>query len=376
MRMSATRRLWLLRFIAAAGLLAAALQITHLWRESATLLTWVFDPTATEAAIASATREIMTPAFVEERIEERLAEGDLATVESYLVIADEQGMSLPDDLLDEITWAQSPWIRWSRNTGDALEGFVTGDGDSMAHLGGAVASDLMVVGDIRDLGEQGLAYARGEDVDQVIVALSGLGVALSAGTVVSMGAAAPAKFGVSSLKLLMRAGRMGRGLASEMNLLVRRALPADRLLPALRQSRVFDALGSGRFSAVPSAAASAIVRAGDPAAMRKLSAAADDLGALRRHTGDAGAMRLVRLADNTDELTTLAKITPALGPRALAFEHAMGKGILRLAKTSLNFTAKLMANLMAIALELFLAITSWIGARLLRGTLTVAIKTA
>jgi len=367
--MAVVRRIWLLRAIAAAGLLAAVLQLWHLWRDNATLLTWVFDPAATEATIAASTGEMMTQSWVEARIAERLAAGDLPTVESYLVIADQQGMVLPEGLRRDIAWAQTPLVRWSRSTGDALEGFVTGDGDSLAHFSGAVASDLMVVGDIRDLGEQGLAYARGEEVDQVIVALSGLGVALSAGTIASLGAAAPAKFGVASLKLLMRAGRIGGSLANEMNLLVRRALPADRLLPALRERRVFDTLGRGQLSALPAAAAAAIVRAGDPSAMRRLSTAADDIAALRRHAGDAAALRLIRHADNTDELGTLAKMSPVLGRRALAFEHSMGKAVLGLAKSSLKLTVRLTAHLLAIVLELFIALMSWLGLRMLRAAL-------
>src|SRR5690606_21829469 len=46
-------------------------------------------------------------------------------------------------------------------------------------IGCAVLSDLVVFGDVRDLARQGAAWLRGEETDEVLVALSAAGIALT-----------------------------------------------------------------------------------------------------------------------------------------------------------------------------------------------------
>lgn len=65
---------------------------------------------------------------------------------------------------------------WER-TGRVGKGFVTGSGDSIEELSGAIASDMLIYGDIRDLVKQGYFKIMGEETDPLIVALSSLGLA-------------------------------------------------------------------------------------------------------------------------------------------------------------------------------------------------------
>lgn len=64
---------------------------------------------------------------------------------------------------------------WER-TGRVGKGFVTGSGDSIEELSGAIASDMFIYGDIRDLVKQGYFKIMGEETDPLIVALSSLGL--------------------------------------------------------------------------------------------------------------------------------------------------------------------------------------------------------
>jgi len=58
------------------------------------------------------------------------------------------------------------------------KGFITGDPDkSLEELGGSVASDMFMYGDIRDLAKQGYYKITGKETDAVVAALAALGLA-------------------------------------------------------------------------------------------------------------------------------------------------------------------------------------------------------
>jgi hypothetical protein len=97
------------------------------------------------------------------------------------------------------------------------EGLLHGTSDETIGQAASVATDLFVIGDIRDLAKQGVNYAQGEEVDEVITALASLGVvataaqlASGAATVGSAGAAAPNVVATSSAKgglMILKAAR-------------------------------------------------------------------------------------------------------------------------------------------------------------------------
>ncbi|GAC1631441.1 MAG: hypothetical protein NVS9B10_24890 [Nevskia sp.] len=88
------------------------------------------------------------------------------------------------------------------------QGALTGRGDSIESLGGAIVTDMLVIGDLRDLVIEGTHALRGEDTDEVIVALSALGIATTA--------APEADAGVAVLKFARRAGALGDALAHSL----------------------------------------------------------------------------------------------------------------------------------------------------------------
>ena len=92
---------------------------------------------------------------------------------------------------------------WNRSK-RAVKGFVVGDGTSIEELGGAVVSDFLLWGDIRDLAKQGYNKVTGKETDPVVAALAAIGVGTSLATFAAGGAtaaeavAAPATVGASS----------------------------------------------------------------------------------------------------------------------------------------------------------------------------------
>lgn len=71
---------------------------------------------------------------------------------------------------------QASWVRRAKDVG---WGALSGRGESLEQLVGAIAADMFVVGDIRDLVVQGGTWASGGEPDALIVALSTVGVVLT-----------------------------------------------------------------------------------------------------------------------------------------------------------------------------------------------------
>lgn len=71
------------------------------------------------------------------------------------------------------------------------EGLALGRSDEDAGQIAAVVSDLMVIGDLRDLGVQGWRWANDEATDPVLIALASIGVAATAAQIGGAAATVP-----------------------------------------------------------------------------------------------------------------------------------------------------------------------------------------
>lgn len=173
---------------------------------------------------------------------------------------------------------------WLRRVKDAGYGAVTGRGESIEQLLGAIAADLFIVGDIRDLIVQGLTYARGDDADELIVALSSLGLVLTLAPEIDW---AP-----SLLKVARKAGAVTDGLK-------------DFFVRAVKSRNT-----------------------------QALAAACGDATRLATHASPAGALRVLRFADNEADLAKLASFAERHGTKggaALLITGREGAALVRAA---------------------------------------------
>ena len=72
---------------------------------------------------------------------------------------------------------KNSWMRTLRNFGD---GALTGKADTAEGLAAALITDLLVIGDVRDLAIEGKHWIMDEEVDEIIVILSAVGLATTA----------------------------------------------------------------------------------------------------------------------------------------------------------------------------------------------------
>lgn len=162
---------------------------------------------------------------------------ELVRNEQYVAAADYLGFFLDYDyvqsdpealiLYQEIDDKRS---NWKYQLAKLKEGLVTGISDEAVGQTAGVTTDFLVVGDIRDLAYESINYAKGEDVDEVVVALSGLGltatvaqVASGVGTASTAGAASPALLGstvaktsIIALKTAKKVGKLPEWLGKSL----------------------------------------------------------------------------------------------------------------------------------------------------------------
>ncbi len=97
-----------------------------------------------------------------------------------------------------------------------LEGLTEGKSDEDIGKASAIASDFLVIGDIRDLSIEGKHYIDNKEVDNVIVALSSLGILATASTFYTLGATAPLKTSISILKYGKKVNKLPSWLSHQL----------------------------------------------------------------------------------------------------------------------------------------------------------------
>ncbi len=125
-------------------------------------------------------------------------------------------------LRDRIELEQKRWLHRFQQLG---QGALTGTGKSLEALTGAVVADLFVFGDVRDLVVQAGRKLRGEEADEIIVALSAGGILLTVSPALDLGGAL--------LKFARRMGAMTETFAKNLVDVLRRAVKnqnADEVL--------------------------------------------------------------------------------------------------------------------------------------------------
>lgn len=236
--------------------------------------------------------------------------------------------------------------RAARNTGNFVTGFVTGEGDSTPAFMGAMASDLTVVGDVRDIGSEGTKLVRGEEYSKMILGLSVVGLAATTATVATGGGGLPARIGVSILKVAKKAGTITAGFTRDVTRVLQEAMNFNKLGDTLRAVDLGDTAATRR----------AITEYADGVSMAKVTPILDDVAALERTAGPAETVRLMRYVDNTEDLARVSKMSGKLGTKTRGVIELTGKTGLRAFKTAWN--------LILLALEWVWAIVGGIGALL------------
>ncbi len=268
------------------------------------------------AAIADLGLRSLDAATVSKDIEAALADDDAALATSFLELADARGLTIPQPLRDKVAAANGSVASALRSAKEFGMGFVTGEPQELAGLVGAAAGDLMVWGDIRDASREGWKLAQGKEADELILGLSAVGIAVTAGTYATVGGGLPARVGITLVKVAKRTGRLSAALGRTF-------------MRALRESVDFAALR--RLGTAPleadKAALKGAVRTDRLAGLTRML---DDVAVVQSKAGTRAALESMRLAENGGDLTRMAALAEAKGGQTLAILKTLGRGAIRI----------------------------------------------
>jgi len=254
-------------------------------------------------------------------------------------VADALELAEAGDCAAVLAAARVRWDALSAQLERCWEGVWSGRGADAAGVGCAVASDLLVFGDVRDLTIQAFHWGQGEATDPVLVALSAAGIALT--FVPQVGA------GNALLKGARRAGSLSAGLARSVSALVR-----QRAWPAL--AGLFTDVGRIGTKLGPARATRALAYADDAAEMATLArfveTAPHPLVGLR-----LGGKRVASIADDAAYRAGLAR-----GPAGLQLVAERGGAALLARQPLLIWAAKSVVKHPEALAAFMAALATWV----------------
>jgi hypothetical protein len=156
---------------------------------------------------------VFNQVVAEREIRAALATGDNDLAQSFVELAADRSVTIDPALADDVKQAQVKAGSVSGTAGRFIQGLWTGEPVDGASLAGTAVGDLFVFGDIRDAAREGTRYLTGKPADPWILGLAGVGIAITAATYVSVGAATPARVGLTLVKAARRTGRLNPVLA-------------------------------------------------------------------------------------------------------------------------------------------------------------------
>ena len=224
------------------------------------------------------------PTIAAQEIRAALHSGDPELAASFVELGRERGVSMDPALAEEVRAAVVASQSTANQVHSFARGFLTGQPDSLASFAGTAVGDLFLFGDLRDATRETAHAVRGQDVDKVVLGLSVAGIAVSAGTYATLGAGAPARVGLSLLKVASKARQLGSGFTR---------------LARLNKTE-------------------ALIRV------------ASDLGHVQAKAGTRAAVEGLKLAEGPKDVSRLARLAEGEGTKTRAVIKLFGRGAMML----------------------------------------------
>ncbi|MBO0758088.1 MAG: hypothetical protein J2P54_19755, partial [Bradyrhizobiaceae bacterium] len=264
--------------------------------------------------------------------------GDVDLANSFVELAQAHGIVVDAELTEKIAAANSTRARATRNVRHFAHGLVTGEPEDAAGLAGTAVADLFVVGDVRDAVREGSRLARGEEADETILGLACVGIAVTAGTYVSLGIAAPLRVGLSVIKVAIKTGRMGGRLAVWIARGLRQTVDMSVLRRALATASVTE----------PAVAVRAAREAVKVEKLEDLNRVVSDVGRVEVSAGSQAALDTVKLAESPSDMARFATLAEAEGGKTRAILKLVGRAAITLSIVAFDLFSWVLATLLAL----------------------------
>jgi hypothetical protein len=312
-----TRRPRIAFALLAAALLAAA--AAYAVPRAADAVSGIDDPARIAGRALDGTFDAAT---ARREIEAALAAQDVELAQSVFDLAHARNVAIDPALAEKVAAATAEIATMRHRASSFARGFVTGEPQDMASLAGTTLGDLFVFGDIRDALREGTRYIRGEHVDKLVLGLAATGIAVTAGTYATFGAAAPARAGLTLVKAARKTGRLGAEFTETLGRIVRQtSFPAAAR--ATRDTAKVER-GGGLLH---------LVR---------------DVGGVEKAAGGRAALDALKIAKEPRDITRIAKLAEKEGSRTRAILKVAGRGAIMLAALAFDASLWLLGAALAV----------------------------
>jgi hypothetical protein len=303
--------------------------------DAGTLIAIQDDP----AAIADrALDRTFTTAAAERGIKTALAAKDTDLAQSFVDLAAARHVAVDPALAAKVDAVTVEVTSTAHKVASFGRGLMTGAPDDMSALAGTALGDLFVFGDIRDAAREGAHFALGEPVDRLVLGLAAVGIAITAGTYVTLGVTAPIRAGLTLAKVARTSGRLGAKLSVAIGRLLREAVDWSRL----RRAVAGGAMAKPALAAHAAREAVKVERAGG------LMHFVRDIGRIERKAGTQAALDSFRVARNPIEMSRVAKLAEKNGNKTRAILKLLGRGAIALSVATFDLGLWIFGALLAV----------------------------
>jgi hypothetical protein len=277
---------------------------------------WLLSNRDDQAAIADyEVDKVFSPEVANREIRAALDASDVDLANSFAELAADRKIAIDPALTQKLAEANDTMATAGRNAQSFARGLVTGEPNDAAALAGTALGDLFVIGDLRDAAREGAKLVNGEPADQLILGLSCVGIAITAGTFATLGIGAPARIGVSVVKAASKTGRVSARLAASVSRSVREIVDTDALRRAFATASITE-------PAVAFRAAREAVKTEKAGGLMRMMG---DIGRVQTKAGTQAALDGMRLAENSRDVSRLARLAEKAGGKTRAILKLAGR---------------------------------------------------
>jgi hypothetical protein len=259
-------------------------------------------------------------------IDAALAASDADLAMSFLALARERNLPIDPALADKVERANASLATASRSLGSFARGLVVGEAEDISGLAGTAVGDLFVLGDVRDVLREGTRLAAGRDGDQLVLGLACVGLAVTAGTYATVGAAAPVRVGLTVVKAARKTGRLGGAMAAWINRALREVVDWTALKRAITSASIAE----------PAAAMRGAREAVKVEKAQELVRLVGDVGRVQARAGTRAALDGLKVAEGSRDMSRIARLAAAKGGKTRAILKLAGRGAIVLTVGTFN----------------------------------------
>lgn len=281
----------------------------------------------------------ITPEQLSEKVGNAINEDRLEDAKVYLTIGRLYQYPLHYDYYSSYIQQRDTELRKLKKSVTGFSsGFLSGKGENTSAISGAIVSDLTVVGDARDLYQQYQLYNKGEDVNQLIIGLAGVGIGLTAATYGTAGTTLTVKAGTSVFKLAAKTGRLTKDFSVELLRMSKNVFDWRLFRQSIKQSN--------KISDIRRVAQQSF----HPRALRPLQNVAKSTNVIRANTSLADTLHMLRYVENSDDLRRLEKFSLKHKHLSKGVLSLLGRGALRSVRV-LKRTTQLLMSLLGVIIS-------------------------